>query len=103
MRLRIRGTCTVSLYGNAPYQRMQHDSTADLRRHETPNLDWNAEFRNAEFRFSQLLYHGQTLVLHKLTESKFGIPKFGIPIEIWSLMSPGIGCIYRLMPLRLTS
>ena len=27
------------------------------RRHETPNLDWNPEFRNAEFRFSQLLYH----------------------------------------------
>ena len=67
--------------------------TADPRRHETPNLDWNAEFRNAEFRFSQLLYQGQTLVVHKLTESKFGIPKFGIPIEIRSLMSPGIGCI----------
>ena len=29
-------------------------STLDnkLYRHETPNLDWNAEFRNAEFRFS---------------------------------------------------
>ena len=63
-------------------------NTAD---YETPNLDWNAEFRNAESRFSQLLYHGQTLVLQKLTESKFGIPKFGIPIEILSLMSPGIG------------
>ncbi len=37
------------------------------------------EFRNAESRFSQLLYHGQTLVLQKLTESS---PKFGIPIEI---------------------
>ena len=54
--------------------------TAYPRRHETPNLDWNAEFRNAESRFSQLLYHGQTLVVQKLTESKFGIPKFGIPI-----------------------
>ncbi len=64
--------------------------TGDSRRHETPNLDWNAEFRNAEFRF---LYQGQPLVVHKLTESKFGIPKFGIPIEIWSLMSPGIACI----------
>jgi len=31
--------------------------TAHSRRYETPNLDWNAEFRNAEFRFSQLLYH----------------------------------------------
>jgi hypothetical protein len=36
--------------------------TAYPRRHETlslltPNLDWNAEFRNAESRFSQLLYH----------------------------------------------
>ena len=53
-------------------------------RHETQNLrvDWNAEFRNAESRFSQLLYHGQTLVVQKLTESRFGIPKFGIPIEI---------------------
>jgi hypothetical protein len=67
--------------------------SADPRRHETLNLDWNAEFRNAEFRFSQRMYQGQTLVVHKLTESKFGIPKFGIPIEIWSLMSPGIGCI----------
>jgi len=45
-------------------------------------------------RFSQLLYHGQTLVVQKLTESKFGIPKFGIPIEIWSLMSR-IGCILK--------
>jgi hypothetical protein len=26
-------------------------------------------------------------VVQKLTESKFGIPKFGNPIEIWSLMS----------------
>jgi hypothetical protein len=50
------------------------------------------EFRNAESRFSQLLYQGQTLVVQKLTESKFGISKFGIPIEIWSLMSAGIGC-----------
>ena len=68
--------------------------TIITRRHETPNLDWNAEFRNAESRFSQLLYHGQTLVVQKLTESKFGIPKFGIPIEIRSLMSAGIGCIH---------
>jgi hypothetical protein len=60
--------------------------------YETPNLDWNAEFPDAESRFSQLMYQGQTLVVHKLTESRFGIPKFGIPIEIWSLMSPGIGC-----------
>ena len=27
----------------------------------------------------QLLYNGQTLVVQKLTESKFGISKFGIP------------------------
>jgi len=44
---------------------------------EMPNLD-------SESRFSQLLYHGQTLVVQKLTESRFGIPKFGIPIEIRS-------------------
>ena len=50
----------------------------------TPNLVLNFEI---ESRFSQLLYNGQTLVVQKLTESKFGIPKFGIPIEIWSLMS----------------
>jgi hypothetical protein len=31
--------------------------TAYPRIHETPNLDWNAEFRNAESRFSQLLVH----------------------------------------------
>ena len=49
---------------------------------QTPNLDWKAEFRFAESRFSQLLYHGQTLMVQKLTESRFGIPKFGIPIEI---------------------
>jgi hypothetical protein len=71
---------------------MEANTTAYPRRHATPNLDWNAEFRNAESRFSQLLYHGQALVVQKLTESRFGIPKFGIPIEIWSLMSAGIGC-----------
>ncbi len=31
-------------------------------------------------------------MVQKLTESSFGILKFGIPIEIWSLMSAGIGC-----------
>jgi len=31
-------------------------------------------------------------VVQKLTESRFGISKFGIPIEIRSLMSAGIGC-----------
>ena len=31
-------------------------STAYPRRHETPFLDWNAEFRFAESRFSQPLY-----------------------------------------------
>jgi hypothetical protein len=30
--------------------------TAYPRRHETPFLDWNAEFRFAESRFSQPLY-----------------------------------------------
>ena len=55
-----------------------------IPRHETPNLVLNFEM---ESRFRQLLYNGQTLVVQKLTESKFGIPKFGIPIEIWSLMS----------------
>ena len=34
----------------------------------------------------------QKKVVRKLTESRFGISKFGIPIEIWSLMSAGIGC-----------
>ena len=48
--------------------------------------------RDAEFRFSQLMYQGQTLVVHKLTESKFGIRKFGIGIEIQSFMYAGIGC-----------
>jgi hypothetical protein len=28
-------------------------------------------------------------VVQKLTESRFGIPKFGIPIEIWSLCLQG--------------
>ena len=31
-------------------------STAYSRVHETPNLDWKAEFRFAESRFSQPLY-----------------------------------------------
>ena len=31
-------------------------------------------------------------MVQKLTESRFGISKFGIPIEIRSLMSAGIGC-----------
>ena len=35
--------------------------TAYPRIHETPNLDWNAEFRNAESRFSQLLVQKLTL------------------------------------------
>jgi hypothetical protein len=35
-------------------------------------------------------------VVQKLTESRFGISKFGIPIEIRSLMSAGIGCNKRL-------
>jgi hypothetical protein len=56
------------------------------RVHETPNLDWNAEFRNVESRFSQPLYKLISLLVQWLTESKFGISKFGIPIEIRSLM-----------------
>jgi hypothetical protein len=35
-------------------------STADPRIHETPNLDSDAEFPDAEFRFSQILYQGQS-------------------------------------------
>ena len=31
-------------------------------------------------------------MVQKLTESRFGMSKFGIPIEIRSLMSAGIGC-----------
>ncbi len=54
---------------------------AEFRNAES-RFSWNAEFRNGESRFSQLLYHGQTLVIQRLTESKFGIPKVGIPIEI---------------------
>ncbi len=67
---------------------------ADPRIHETPNLDGIAEFRNAETRFSQLLYKKGKLAVQKLTESRFGIPKFGIPIEIRSLMYAGIGCVF---------
>jgi hypothetical protein len=47
-----------------------------------------------------VLYHGQTLMIQKLTESRFGKTKFGFPIEIRgdlkneqsteSLMSAGI-------------
>jgi len=50
---------------------------------------------DAESRFSQLLYHGQTLVVQKLTESRFGNPKFGIPIEIRS-SEHGIRCAMLL-------
>ena len=32
-------------------------NTADPRIHETPNLDSDAEFPDAESRFRQLLYH----------------------------------------------
>jgi len=35
-------------------------TTADPRIHETPNIDSDAEFPDAEFRFSQLMYQGQT-------------------------------------------
>jgi hypothetical protein len=74
--------------------RTQSSSTADPRIHETPNLDSDPEFPDSESRFSQLMYLllGLTLV-YKLTESKFGIRKFGIGIEIRSLMYAGIGCI----------
>ena len=51
--------------------------SADPRRHETLNLDWNAEFRNAEFRFSQLLYQGQTLVVER---------KLFLKIYFWSIL-----------------
>ena len=54
---------------------------------QAPNLDWHAEFRNAGFRFSQLMYQGQTLVVHKLTESKFG-SKIRHPNQIRSI--PGV-------------
>ena len=40
--------------------------TADPRRHETPNLDWRAEFWNAESRFSQLLYQQGKRAVQKL-------------------------------------
>ena len=72
--------------------------TADPRIHETPNLDWRAEFWNAESQFSQLLYQQGKRAVQKLTESRFGIPKFGIPIEIRSLMYAGIGCTWTGVP-----
>ena len=34
-------------------------------------------------------------MVHKLTESGFGIRKFGIRIEIRSLMYAGIGCNFN--------
>ena len=78
--------------------RTQSSSTADPRIHETPNLDSDPEFPDSESRFSQLMYLllGLTLV-HKLTESKFGIRKleFGIGIEIGVQVSCGdrvVGC-----------
>ncbi len=77
-----------------------------------PNLDWKAEFRFAESRFSQPLYQYWFLLVQWLTESRFGKTKFGFPIEIRSrtrlgdlklelenkqstesLMSAGIGCV----------
>ena len=33
-------------------------------------------------------------MVQKLTELRFGISKFGIPIEIWRLMAAGIGCTF---------
>jgi hypothetical protein len=42
-------------------------------------------------------------VVQKLTESRFGISKLGIPIEIRSLMSAGIGCNFRTFVTETTS
>jgi hypothetical protein len=44
---------------NIAQQSSPGESTAYPRRHETPNLDWKAEFRFAESRFSQPLYQSR--------------------------------------------
>ena len=56
-RGRFRGMVRGALDGQAGISVSFFFFTAYPRRHETPNLDWNAESRNAEPRFSQLLYH----------------------------------------------
>jgi hypothetical protein len=65
--------------------------TAYSSRHETSNLDWKAEFRFAESRFSQRKYLFVSilisLLVQWLTESRFGKTQFGFPIEIRSRVS----------------
>ena len=80
----LAGAAMRNLRSSAPFPLAVRPSgwhksicTADPRRHETPNLDWNAEFRNAEFRFSQLLYQGQTLVVER---------KLFLKIYFWSIL-----------------
>jgi hypothetical protein len=73
---------------------------ADDTVHETPNLrDWNAEFRNAEshctsdfltgtmnpYWYNETIVPVISLLVRWLTEPRFGISKFGIPIEIRTL------------------
>ncbi len=42
-------------------------------------------------------------MVQKVTESRFGISKFGIPIEIRSLMSAGIDCTFLKVYMELGS
>ena len=42
-------------------------------RHETPNLDWNAEFRNAESRFSNKVHLQLSFLFHRIEKlRKYG-------------------------------
>jgi hypothetical protein len=62
---RVEGRQAIPSVRHGPGTLLNH--TADPWRHETPNLDWNAEFRmpnfdsvnlcTTSFRFSQLMYH----------------------------------------------
>jgi len=63
--------------------------------------DMRLRISNAEFRNLDSVNHCTSKEMPNLdsvnlctskTESRFGISKFGIPIEIRSLMSAGIGC-----------
>ncbi len=98
-----------------PWEEVFTDSSGKFRRKSKQGNNYFAVFvcaktgekiaiPHVKYKHFPLVYfkftkRGQTLVVQKLTESKFGILKFGIPIEIWSLMSAGIGCMMIFFPL----
>jgi len=65
---------------------------------EMPNFEMpNLDFTSKEISIQSTIVPVRKSLVQWLTESRFGISKFGSPIEIRSLMYVGIGCILNLL------